>query len=751
MSAKIHTFETANSPRNDKYQTLLQEIKTTLSEKLSDLMSQMLNSADDILFQFAENADSNEEQNHYFDTMRLIRMERQNINQRFSEALETYLKPVINLSTDSIAFDEEELSLVDQDTMEEMVAISTMHSKVMNLCGESVNHLEARIEVLAMKSIHVFDKQALIPRHICEAFQQSLDTIDLDTKNKLILYKLFDQQVCSQLPDVYQAINKLLIDAGILPQIKLGSSVSRPQSPSNTRAETSPPAMPTGNPYEQGTISGQPNRSYALPASNIQQVIQDFLHGTNPVQNTGSAGAFAGSITATHGSSSTQYYDRRDVLKALSGLQKDNTFTLAQTNQIDLANFKQALLSSMGRHHGGAVTKQVNHVDEKTIDLIEMLFEVIVEDQSISDAVTNLILRLQIPVVKAAMLDEAFFAKGNHPARMVLNVIADMTKGVTDKSDDMYQQVEQVVNDILEEFDVDVISFQNALGKLNEITLLHSNITEENEKQTQKHVLQEHARQVVLNELKHHTQNTTIPKPVQPLILKHWSTLMFHRYLRHGKNSHEWNEAISMLDQLLQSLQPMKCADIQNYHNELITLAETTRTILHNTRQDKSEIDNAINALCEIHEQLISELLSLASANPDLLSDDGENTLDIYDTGSFDDLPDIKAQTIEPNPVEEKARIARENMAKLPREVKPGVWFELYNGESSPLRRLKLSVLIMDEGRLIFVDRLGVKQMEKDAEEFLEELVSNRSQAIADHSVFDYALSNVISSLAAAR
>ena len=74
MSAKIHAIETAIGPRADKYQPLIENIKTCLHEKLSNLMSQMLNSADDMLFQFAENADSNEEQNQYFDTMRMIHL-----------------------------------------------------------------------------------------------------------------------------------------------------------------------------------------------------------------------------------------------------------------------------------------------------------------------------------------------------------------------------------------------------------------------------------------------------------------------------------------------------------------------------------------------------------------------------------------------------------------------------------------------------------------------------------------------------
>ncbi|MCK5334921.1 MAG: DUF1631 family protein, partial [Gammaproteobacteria bacterium] len=83
----------------------------------------------------------------------------------------------------------------------------------------------------------------------------------------------------------------------------------------------------------------------------------------------------------------------------------------------------------------------------------------------------------------------------------------------------------------------------------------------------------------------------------------------------------------------------------------------------------------------------------------------------------------------------------------LPKEIKPGLWFELFDGNDKPVRRLKLSVIIMEEAQLIFVNRQGVKIMEKNAIDFAEELEKEISKIIADHSIFDQALSNVITAL----
>ena len=99
--------------------------------------------------------------------------------------------------------------------------------------------------------------------------------------------------------------------------------------------------------------------------------------------------------------------------------------------------------------------------------------------------------------------------------------------------------------------------------------------------------------------------------------------------------------------------------------------------------------------------------------------------------------------------IEEQARIARDKISRLPSNLQPGVWFEIYNGDDNPVRRLKLSVVLTEVAKLIFVDCHGVKVIEKDAGDFADELESKLSKLIADHSTFEHALGTVIHKLAA--
>ena len=99
--------------------------------------------------------------------------------------------------------------------------------------------------------------------------------------------------------------------------------------------------------------------------------------------------------------------------------------------------------------------------------------------------------------------------------------------------------------------------------------------------------------------------------------------------------------------------------------------------------------------------------------------------------------------------IEDQLRTSEQKIARLPDSIKPGIWYEIYAGAGKPVRRLKLSVILQDTGSLVFVDRKGIKILEKDAEEFACEIKEERSRLLADHSTFDSALGKIIGSIAA--
>ena len=92
-------------------------------------------------------------------------------------------------------------------------------------------------------------------------------------------------------------------------------------------------------------------------------------------------------------------------------------------------------------------------------------------------------------------------------------------------------------------------------------------------------------------------------------------------------------------------------------------------------------------------------------------------------------------------------KAARAKLDKLPHDVQPGAWFIVFNGEGRPVRRLKLAVILMQDATMVFVDHLGNVVVEKDAEEFAEELARGASVIIMQHSVFDHALRSALQTI----
>jgi len=76
-----------------EYDKLVIEIRNNVNTRLADLMSKLLNSAQDKLFDLADDADNNEDQTRYFELMNQIRALKTDIASTFSNNIEEYLIP----------------------------------------------------------------------------------------------------------------------------------------------------------------------------------------------------------------------------------------------------------------------------------------------------------------------------------------------------------------------------------------------------------------------------------------------------------------------------------------------------------------------------------------------------------------------------------------------------------------------------------------------------------------------------------
>ncbi len=115
--------------------------------------------------------------------------------------------------------------------------------------------------------------------------------------------------------------------------------------------------------------------------------------------------------------------------------------------------------------------KVVNSTDKITMDVIGLLFDYIFRDPSIPEDLRNLFTRLQLPILKTALLDRSFFSDRKHPARRLLDHLAAAAIGAT--GDAGYRAAFEltaagVIEEVCRDFQVDVGVFDVADRKVQE-------------------------------------------------------------------------------------------------------------------------------------------------------------------------------------------------------------------------------------------------------------------------------------------
>jgi len=856
-----------NKPESiTEFDKLVVDIRNNLTTRLTDLMSKLLNSAQDNLFDMSEEADNNEDQRRYFELMNQLRTGKTEIASSFDKNIKAFLVPAADFKAakkhDTSDDDLDELSLVGQDEMEGIVLVKGIGERAAGKYREQLQHLEARLEHLALKTSTVFSQDALNPTNFCQAFNDALAD-DFDNINRKTLFGMFDVEIANKLDALYDSINNRLIDADILPQIKLHTHKSKPSRPrpkpkldTNANPDESQQQDYTGDQgYDGGggyaggaqggnagpagghagggaqgepagssggqaggfqgapagaggaqgggapggsNISGfamtaAPGGTYSHPGQGNPQA-QAGEGGATPAGQSGGGGAASGGASGgasgyaggnqgngqpqtgnphtpegaseyqhytagmpasqvgrvlgnyiggapiTPGSATTpsaeggeyfpestpQHFGHQEIIQALSQIQSLPQFDQPEGTRFDADAIKQAVLAEIAKTSGGAVTKRINQIAEKTIDFIELIFDAIIDDEEISDTIKTLLLRLQIPIIKASMSDQEFFIYDDHPARVLLDTIADVGIGITDHKDEMYVHLDKIISNILGEYELTTETFQTALNSLNAIVEEQEALAREIEQQEQQQLLRKHARATVLKALRATTSGKSLPEAVHPLILKRWPTLMFNHYIKKGKENNEWVNLVLTLRHIVESVQPItspeQLAKLSSEKEELFEQAENYLNISSKSKKD-------VQSIVQTYRDTLQEHIDDANFTEEEISV-AEEVIS-------------NAEPVEEAPIEEETT----EKATIPANVMPGMWFQVYMGEDNAARRCKLSVIIVEDANLMFVNHKGELVIEKSFDEFNEEIANESTKMIMGHSAFDHAFKTVIDRL----
>ncbi|BAN46699.1 DUF1631 domain-containing protein [Metapseudomonas resinovorans] len=744
----LNTGATQQSPTSSvgRLPVALIQVRDKTAVQLKQSLQVLFDNADDTLFEMADRASSNAEQNAFFEAMRDLRLKRKSIERAFLqkvfESFSTLNQYEIGKAPqlDAVSFDS--LSLVQNDELEETVALDAMVAKVMNRDGIALGHLTTRLNTLVSKKVD--DKaNPLGPRLLCEGFLDACRSLGVEIKVKLIILKLFEKYVLTELDRFYAEANQLLVAAGVLPDLRSAPARRQSDRPGNA-------ARPAQSGQAAGASEGPAAEEGVQEVFGVLQELLSQVRGSAMPRREQPADAVPVSSI--------------DLLRLLSHLQQH----LPQQSSADYdMRFSLDQLLSRASARSGR-TRVVGQVDDDVINLVSMLFEFILDDRTLPDSLKALIGRMQIPMLKVALLDKTFFSRGSHPARRLLNEIASAALGWVEQDDaqrdSLYHRIEQVVQRLLNDFVDDPAIFSELLADFLSYTgdeRRRSELLEQRTRDAEEgRAKAELARRQVEDALNQRLLGRTLPEVVVRLLQEAWSKVLLLTCLKHGVSSDEWTATLQTMDDLIWSVESHEGPEARARLLELVPgLLKSLRDGLASAAFDPFATSEFFSQLEALHVQAFQRLRKPEPV--EVLADDGLESPPLLlelpsESEAQDESEPAMVAVIEEivlaapgeSPTQEpEVSLADDDEALgFVDNLRVGSWVEFQEDEEHKLR-CKLAALIKPTGKYIFVNRTGMKVLEKTRMGLAVEFRRSAIRLLDDALLFDRALESVIGNL----
>jgi hypothetical protein len=228
---------------------------------------------------------------------------------------------------------------------------------------------------------------------------------------------------------------------------------------------------------------------------------------------------------------------------------------------LNAAEFTSGTTNVLRKLKSTAIGDSVDQTDGMTIDIVAMLFDQIFGDNRVPPALKDLIGRLQIPVVKVAVLDKRFFSKKLHPARRMLDTLGEFALGLDegfDHNSPVYKKLENIIGRLIQDFEDDVEIFATLHEEVLALVREENKRAEDTAKEAARKVAYmerlEVGKAMSQYEIKKRAETTRMPQLVLKLLADEWVKVLLLAHARHGNESNSWKGALETMDLLIWSV-----------------------------------------------------------------------------------------------------------------------------------------------------------------------------------------------------
>jgi len=290
-----------------------------------------------------------------------------------------------------------------------------------------------------------------------------------------------------------------------------------------------------------------------------------------------------------------------------------------------VAQGEGALVNTVRALKSSPLAASLGSLDAMTIDVVGMLFDYIFEDRHIPASVKAHLGRLQLPTLKVALIDKAFFSSSSHPARRLLDLLAECAIGLDEShaaDSDVLRLVESVVATVLSEFESDLTLFATQAARveafIDERHEAEAALVERSARLLEERERREAAMTQSRTEVERRIDGRPwLPAPVRSMLTGPWVAAMADALLEQGVAGAPWQELASAMDELLWSVEPKAAPeDRRRLVSTLPAMLSRLSSGMERGGMESAERDAFFGALVDSHAYAVKAGLRGVAALP---------------------------------------------------------------------------------------------------------------------------------------
>jgi Protein of unknown function (DUF1631) len=698
--------------------------KHTISH-LTMVLGRVLGKADDWLFDLAQKEEVLIGSPH-MDSMRKLRMARTPLENGFKRHFDTCFESM-RRGIQQESNIGRVMSLVADDELEVQLASEFVVEAVVHAHGPA-------LQVIAQRFAAIVGVQQLEPSlnplsaaNLANSIYIAQRDVQLPPSVRVVLYKYFERELVQSLGSLLTELNARMSAAGIRSELGNPRPVDEVQQPAAAPA-ASPRALQGSSDDKQmfdalcsmlhafrpqmGGSAGTGNTNMGAGPS----VARGFSGiGTNPNQRPMAMAEMVSILSLL----------QRQVPQAVQAAMMDPKVSLAH-------DLKKEMLRSAKNIGLPSDQIRLSQDDEDAVDLVGMLFDVLFDERDFEQLARGLMSRLVVPYVKAAVLDRRMFMNKGHPARRLLNSLAEAVegnKGEGPQERELLQKAENTVDKLVAEFNEDMAIFETLEQELRSFLDQHRRRMELAERRATEaqrgQERLEQARTLASAELAKRVSGLSLPPALDDFFSRCWAHHLSMIALREGPESQPWNAALGVADALLELLPNTEHPNRRAIAPSMINMREPLETVLASSGITGESAQQTIRSLQVSMESMVPQPATVQIASAPQI----EERKPLLSVVSNKDALDYNVEDI-----------------PVLRNLAVGMWVHLA-ADDDKLHPAKLSWISPISSRLMFVNRRGVRVLVASLEELAVMKKQGKLIVREQENLFDQAMQSVMGRL----